>query len=277
MTRIQPSETSEPEQPKVSVIMPVANAEAYVRSAIESVLSQSMRALELIVVNDGSTDTTSSLLEQLVSIDNRIVVVDRAVCSGGPATPRNQALDIAKGEWAAFIDADDRWHGDKLALQLSTAESNGLDFISTDCHRVLPKDFSTKVFEPLDTQSSGSISRLNHTMMLRKNRVITSSMMVKTHLIRQIGFSEDAKHIGVEDYLAWLHLMQEDKVKGAILHLPLVNYLLRADSLSASKLGMARKIYGILEDYMVDGRRLGWRRYWYFLNYAAIAVLNRLR
>jgi glycosyltransferase involved in cell wall biosynthesis len=98
--------------PKVSVIIPAFNAEKTLRRAIDSALAQSYANYEIVVVNDGSRDSTASIL---ASYADRIMVADQA--NGGAAAARNHGARLAKGEFLAFLDADDLWHPSKLELQ----------------------------------------------------------------------------------------------------------------------------------------------------------------
>jgi glycosyltransferase involved in cell wall biosynthesis len=99
--------------PLVSIIIPAYNARRFVRTAVESTLAQTHQRVEVIVVDDGSTDDTAAVL---ASIRNRILWVSRA--NGGPAAARNTGLTLATGEYVTFLDADDRILPDKLRRQL---------------------------------------------------------------------------------------------------------------------------------------------------------------
>ncbi len=99
----------------LSVIIPVYNGSAYLAAAIASVRQQSYSPLEIIVVDDGSTDGTADLVRRF-GADTRCV----AQSNKGPASARNRALDLATGEIIAFLDADDIWPPDKLQIQLPT-------------------------------------------------------------------------------------------------------------------------------------------------------------
>ncbi|WP_243373871.1 glycosyltransferase [Geotalea sp. SG265] len=103
--------------PKVSVIIPAFNCERYIRQAVESVLSQTERDLELLVVNDGSTDGTLSIVERLAEKDNRIRVISQPN-SGKPSIARNRGIRHASGEFVSFLDADDLFYPRKLEKQL---------------------------------------------------------------------------------------------------------------------------------------------------------------
>ena len=102
----------------ISVIIPAYNAEAFIRTAIESVLAQTLPAYEILVVDDGSTDQTPLIVEEYGAA---IVLIHLE--NGGPARARNYGTELAKGEYVAFLDADDSWRADKLAMQVSAIES----------------------------------------------------------------------------------------------------------------------------------------------------------
>jgi glycosyltransferase involved in cell wall biosynthesis len=90
---------------KISIIIPVYNAEKYVRRCVESVLAQTFRDFEVILVDDGSTDKSGKYCEEYLTIDRRVKVFHQA--NGGPAKARNLGLDKAQGEFVTFVDADD--------------------------------------------------------------------------------------------------------------------------------------------------------------------------
>ena len=91
--------------PKISVIIPVYNVEKYLRQCLDSVVNQTFRDIEIICVNDGSTDGSLAILEEYSSKDNRIVVINQE--NSGQSAARNNGLRIATGEYIAFLDSDD--------------------------------------------------------------------------------------------------------------------------------------------------------------------------
>lgn len=93
------------EDVKVSVIVPVYNAEKTVERCINSILGQTYKNIELIIVNDGSTDSSAEIVNQYCQIDKRIVLIEQE--NEGVSSARNQGLNRATGEWIAFVDADD--------------------------------------------------------------------------------------------------------------------------------------------------------------------------
>jgi len=104
------------EWPTVSVIVPAYNAGPFLREALESVVAQSRPLLEVIVVNDGSTDDTGAVADA-VARDHAVVRVIHQE-NGGPSVARNTAIEVAKGEFLAFLDADDAMLPDRIEYQV---------------------------------------------------------------------------------------------------------------------------------------------------------------
>jgi len=103
----------------VSCIVPVFNGERFVAETIESILAQTYRHIEVLIVNDGSTDGTSNVLE---SFGDRIQTLNQD--NAGQATARNHGIRKANGEFIAFLDADDLWLANKLSLQMKFLDSH---------------------------------------------------------------------------------------------------------------------------------------------------------
>ena len=127
--------------PLVSVIVPNYNYGAFLRECVDSILGQDLASLEVIVVDDGSTDESAAVLDSIS--DGRL----RTLQSGhlGVSAARNLGLDHATGEYLAFLDADDRWHPNKLAAQVRLAQEANLDIVFCNFRRFddsgfLPKD-----------------------------------------------------------------------------------------------------------------------------------------
>ena len=100
------------DKPTFSVIMPVYNHAAYVPAAVRSVIDQTLGDWELILVDDGSTDGSAELIDELAAADERITAMHQA--NAGPAAARNAALGVARANWLTYIDSDDVWLPDAL-------------------------------------------------------------------------------------------------------------------------------------------------------------------
>ena len=107
----------------VSVIVPVLNGGTHIREALESAIAQSYQNLEIIVVDDGSTDLTPSIVKELAERDNRVRLVRKS--NGGVASARNLGIRHARGTLIAPFDADDLWHPDKIARQVRAIIAGG--------------------------------------------------------------------------------------------------------------------------------------------------------
>src|SRR5689334_6460086 len=103
--------------PSVSVVMPAYNAEPFLATAVESVLRQSHRDLELLIVDDGSSDGTVALAQRFAGRDPRVRLLRQANAGPGPA--RNTAFRAAAGRFFAFLDSDDEWDADFLSENLA--------------------------------------------------------------------------------------------------------------------------------------------------------------
>ncbi len=115
--------------PRISVIMPVYNAAGFVTEAIESALNQEGVDLELVIVDDQSSDNTVEVVTRISDQDSRVRVIQLPK-NQGPAAARNAAIDAARGEWIALLDADDLYVPGRLSEFLTIAEAEDLDFIA---------------------------------------------------------------------------------------------------------------------------------------------------
>lgn len=125
----------------VSIILPAYNAELYLREALESALVQTCRDIEVIVVDDGSTDSTPEIIREFVDRDPRVRTIRQA--NGGLSAARNAALDIASGEWLVFLDSDDLLYPDSVAILLEAAERTGCSIVHGAWTRGLTPDVAT--------------------------------------------------------------------------------------------------------------------------------------
>ena len=191
--------------PRVSVVLPVYNGERFVEAAIRSVLAQTMEDLELVVVDDGSTDATSTLVKSVE--ERRIRYIHQA--SQGPAAARNRGLAECRSDLVAFIDADDEWLPCKVSKQLALISPGRVVYSD-----VLFWDESTSTsiggYELFDRfpaeheKFSGNILR----GLLSQNIVHPSTVMAwRDDLLGQGGF--DRRLRVAEDWDLWLRLSEE--------------------------------------------------------------------
>ena len=108
----------------VSVVVPAYNAAGFLEEAVTSALGQRYPAVEVLVVDDGSTDGTRAVAGRLAGADARVRVIEMPRNTGRPAMPRNLGIAAAAGEFVAFLDADDTWTSWKLADQVSVMNAH---------------------------------------------------------------------------------------------------------------------------------------------------------
>lgn len=208
----------------VSVIIPAWNAEQYLARTLDSVLGQSWRELEVIVVDDASQDATARIAQQYAQQDSRVHYY-RNECNSGVAYTRNFAISRAQYDWVAFLDSDDLWREDKLERQMALVEKypdTALCYTASRYFTDADPETGTVVLVPEEVE----LERL-----LRKNVIPCSSVMVKKSLMESAPMGHDDAH---EDYLTWLTLLKAGhKARG--VNEPMLLYRLRADSKSGAK------------------------------------------
>lgn len=104
-------------EPLISIIMPAYNAEKYITESVDTVINQTYKNWELIIINDGSTDDTEAIARQYTLTDSRIKLINQE--NKKLSAARNIGIKAAVGDWVAFLDADDLWVADKLKKQIA--------------------------------------------------------------------------------------------------------------------------------------------------------------
>ncbi|MDD3413822.1 MAG: glycosyltransferase family 2 protein [Lachnospiraceae bacterium] len=115
----------------ISVIVPIYNVAPYLKKCLDSILYQTYRELEIILVDDGSTDGSSNICDEYQKKDERIIVVHQP--NGGPSVSRNAGLDIAKGDFIAFVDSDDWIHKDYFKSLIRYTQVKGINIDIVQC------------------------------------------------------------------------------------------------------------------------------------------------
>ncbi len=122
-------------EPLVSIITPLYNCEKYIEETILSVINQTYKNWEMIIVDDCSKDNGTEIVEKYQRKDNRIKLFKNEINLGGAGT-RNKCIEKAKGKYIAFLDSDDLWKKEKLEKQISFMEKNNYLFSYTKYERI---------------------------------------------------------------------------------------------------------------------------------------------
>lgn len=215
--------------PLISVVIPVYNRSWELQRALKSLACQTMRDFEVIVCDDGSVEDICAVLAPFESLID--VSYLRIENSGGPARPRNMAIEKARGEWIAFLDSDDWWDDERLAF-VKAELSNDLDLLYHSLRVVTAEGLAhtqerrTIIGDPLRGNS------LRH-LALFGNPVPNSAAVVRRSLLIQIGgICEERTIVAVEDYDTWLRLL-EAGARMRFLDQVLGSYWIGEDGISA--------------------------------------------
>ena len=224
----------------VSVIIPFYNEKFYFEECIQSVLSQSYKNLEIIIVNDGSDAEFKTILTNLKNINkDKIFLYHKE--NGGVASARNLGIQKAKGKFISFIDADDVWLPNKIEHQINIIKQKNLNFIHGSYY-VLDKNLKLKgKFIP---------SSINYKDLLKSCDIGLSTVTLSANVIRENLFPNISTK---EDYVCWLNIAKKINFLYADKEVVTV-YRKRDDSLSAKfliKFLNAFKVYNIYENFGV--------------------------
>jgi teichuronic acid biosynthesis glycosyltransferase TuaG len=186
---------------QVSIITPVYNAARWLPETLESVRAQTMSDWEHVLVDDGSTDESVSIIKAAAAADSRIRLLHTS-CKGGPAVARNLALESARGCYAAFLDADDLWLPEKLECCLEWMRAHGSSFVFHD-YRHMSADGTR-----MGAVVTGPDELNLRTLHTHRGHGGCLSMVFDRERVTDLRFptGSRAKH---EDFLAWLRIIEQ--------------------------------------------------------------------
>lgn len=250
-----------PDAPKISVVIPAYNAAAFIVETLDSVFRQTFENYEVILVNDGSTDT-ADLKAALIPYFDKIIYAEQS--NSGAAKARNTAICLARGDFLAFLDGDDIWSPEFLASQVNFLEQKNLEMVY--CDALL---FGEPLFEGRnymqDAPSDGEVSAA--ALIGGQCNVITSGTILKKDLLVKNGmFDAEVSSMGMEDFDLWFRLAQNG-AKIGYQRKVLLKYRVRPNSLSGSNV---RRTERTLFAYQTIERK-------YNLTDAETAILNERR
>lgn len=250
----------------VSVITPAYNSANWILRAIASVRNQGYPNWEHIIIDDCSSDETNSIVGRECRRDTRIHLL-KTERNGGAATARNLGIKAARGRFIAFLDSDDEWCSDKLALQREFMLRNRLDLSCTDYFR---RDVG-------DDKGPGRLMKMpfvvNYNRLLRRNFIGCLTVMMDTSRLgkRYMPILENS-----EDYGLWLSILRDGGVMD-VLRSPLATLYLHDGSLSSNKMRAAQCVWAVLRGHEKLSLLNSMRYYSYYLLWHAKEVALRRR
>lgn len=192
---------AEQENRLVSVVIPVYNGEKTILRAIDSILKQSYPNFEIIIVNDGSTDNTKSILNTIKDPRVKVINLDKNI---GRSAARNLSINKARGEYIAMLDADDYSYPDRLEKQIAYMSQHKVSLCGTWAYLVDTSGNMTEWQQPTTTEEIRKT-------ILRSNTFIHSSIMAKKSIIQEFGGYDENLHCS-EDYDLYLKISSKYSV-----------------------------------------------------------------
>jgi glycosyltransferase involved in cell wall biosynthesis len=190
--------TPMPADPLVSVIIPTYNRAKFLPAAIDSVLTQTYGQVELIIVDDGSTDDTDQVLS---SYGDRIRVLKQQ--NAGPAIARNRGIGVATGDIIAFLDSDDQWLPSKLERQVESLKAAGPDVICClcNCTVLYANGGKTSTFAIADTTPDCATGMWLNPVEVLLNRFVmfNQAIAIRREVLERVGYFDESLRFG-EDY-----------------------------------------------------------------------------
>ena len=228
--------------PQVSVIIPIYNAENYLKETIDSVLNQTYKDFELFLVNHNSTDGSLEIIKWYEELDKRVKIINLDINRGGPAYPRNEGLKASSGKYVAFVDSDDVWLKNKLEKELESMHTSGADIVHTLANTIDENSLITG-----DFQNQRLYNKLKYILGAKSIIYYTNYININSVLIKNnqsIYFSEEKNLVAMEDWKLWMELIRNDK-RVVLLEEKLLNYRVHSASISNrhSDIGYRKSLY----------------------------------
>ena len=227
-------------RPMVSIIVPVYNAEQYLRRCVDSILNQEYTDFELFLVNDGSTDSSGDICEEYGDKDHRVIVIQKE--NTGVSDSRNLALDRARGKYLQFLDSDDWITPDATRLFVRAAEEYGCDMVISDFYRVVGERLSPKG----DIEEEGVLTQEEFAAHMMENPAdfyygVLWNKLYRRDLVEEHSLRMDTNINWCEDFLFNLEYIRYAKVFYA-LHAPIYYYVKRKGSLASQGISISKTV-----------------------------------
>ena len=227
-------------RPMVSIIVPIYNAENYLRRCVDSILNQEYTDFELLLVNDGSTDASGDICEEYGDQDPRVIVIQKE--NTGVSDSRNRALDRARGKYLQFLDSDDWITPDATRLFVRAAEEYGCDMVISDFYRVVGERLSTKG----DIEEEGVLTREEFAAHMMENPAdfyygVLWNKLYRRDIVEEHKLRMDTDISWCEDFMFNLEYIRYAKVFYA-LHAPIYYYVKRKGSLASQGINISKTV-----------------------------------
>ncbi|QCE41135.1 glycosyltransferase family 2 protein [Psychroserpens sp. NJDZ02] len=218
----------------VSIITPLYNSEAFIEGTINSILSQTYTNWELFLIDDFSTDSTVQIANTFANTyPNIIVLKNKTNC--GAAVSRNKGINAAKGNFIAFLDADDLWKPNKLEVQIKFMLTNNCEVSYSSYEQI------DEAGRPLNKLVK-ALPRLTYNKYLKTNYIGNLTGMYNAKTLGKITAPNLRKR---QDWLLWLSAIKKSSKPALGIQESLAYYRIRSDSISSNKLALLKYNYWV--------------------------------
>ncbi|WP_139221857.1 glycosyltransferase family 2 protein [Algibacter lectus] len=218
----------------VTIITPMFNSEDFISETINSVISQTYKNWELILIDDCSSDSTLKIIQPFLEIHTNIKLLKNEVNSGA-AVSRNKGGQLAKGDYIAFLDADDLWHPKKLETQIAFMQKENCH-VSFTSYQLIDQDGKL-----LNTEVK-ALKSLSYPKLLKSNYVGNLTGMYNAKVLGEITAPNLRKR---QDWLLWLAAIKKSGKDARGVQEPLAYYRVHQNSISANKLSLVKHNYWV--------------------------------
>lgn len=248
------------EEELISIIIPLYNKEKYIEETIDKIKKQTYKNWEIIIIDDASTDKGRKICEKYVDKKIQLITLEQ---NSGPAITRNKGIELAKGRYICFNDADDYWKENKLERQIEFMKDKDCAFSYCEFQYIneqgKAKNKKTKIQKVVDYKRA-----------LKNLRILTSTVMIDLKKIEKDLIK--MPDVLSEDVATWWQILKEG-YKAYGLQECLVHYRVTKDSLTSNKFQAARnrwKLYRCFEKLSII------RSTYYFAHYAWNGIIKRM-
>lgn len=255
----------------VSVIIPMYNSEKYIEDCINSVINQTYRNLEIIVIDDCSSDSSTEIVSNMK--DSRLKII-RLLENKGVSNARNKGVELAEGDYICFIDSDDIWVKNKIEKQLDFIEKNKYDFIYSNYAFLDNKKLASKKISELDIEKdlkkTSVPEEMTYNTAIKNTAIFVSTVMLNMKKIKKEDVYMPDLKIG-QDTVTWWHILKKGIVAHGMKEV-LAYYRISGNSLSSNKF---KAVLGAWKNYLNEDLKF-YEKVYCFMCYVKNAVFRRL-
>lgn len=251
------------EQELVSIIIPVYNAERFIKETIDSIIQQTYKNWELLLVDDCSKDTSANIIKEYIDKDERIKYI-KLEQNSGAALARNRGIELSNGRYVCFLDADDKWTNTKMQKQIDFMKKKNCEF-----------SYTSYQFADKDCNPNGAIvivpKSITYKQALRNTTIWTSTVMFDMNkLTKEQIYMPDVKS---EDTACWWRILKMGITAYGMTEV--MGFYRRTEgTLSSNKFEAIKRIWNLYRN--VEKLSLGYSIY-NFVFYAINAIKRRIR